>query len=185
MAKPLRMRVEGLSELEKSLSTLTKATGRNVLRRGLMKAAKPLVAGMKARARERTGALRDSITATKKKPRDADAGKVAFGQVMRSTGGDRSAARAALRAARRANPSDFAEVFVGPDQRPQGIMIEFGTAHHSPRPFARPAWDANKHRVLGQVKGAIEADLEKAIKRAERKARKQALRSFRPTSRRR
>lgn len=45
---------------------------------------------------------------------------------------------------------DEAALAIGPDGRvaAHGILQEFGTAHHGPQPFARPAWDSESPRAL-------------------------------------
>jgi hypothetical protein len=71
------------------------------------------------------------------------------------------------------------EVFVGPAgiegkkgivSNPSAHTQEFGTAHHGPQPFMRPAWDSD-HKALLQRLGEIMAkEIEKAITRQARKA---------------
>jgi len=53
-------------------------------------------------------------------------------------------------------------------------MQEFGTVHNGPHPFLRPAWDAEKDKVLAGLKDDLWAEIEKAAKRIARKAAKAA-----------
>lgn len=169
----VKVRIEGLRELDRALSELPKATARNVLVRTLRGASEPLVAAAKEKVPVRTGNLKDSIAFSTKKPKGHDAGARAFAEAM-SEGASRAEAGSALRAARAANPNAFAEGFVGPGRHPQAIFQEFGTSHHPPQPFMRPAWDATKHQVLNIIKSTLGENIHKAAQRLARKAARQA-----------
>jgi len=170
------VKIEGLRELERTLATLSKATGRNVLKRALKKGAEPLADDMRAAAPVLTGTLRRSIAASARKPHGHKSpGKQAFADAMRA-GADRKAAGAAAREANRANPVSFAEAFAGPGRDPAAIQQEFGNRRHGPQAFVRPAWDSGKDDALDRVVEAITTELGKAVARAERKARKAASR---------
>jgi len=166
------VRIEGLRELERNLKSITRATGRNALRRALRKGAGPFADEMQARAPRDKGDLAISVNASERKPHDhKSVSREAFADVMAS-GGDAKAARAAAREANRVNPPNFAEVFVGPGRNPQAVLQEFGTVNHPPQAFARPAWDGGKAKVLARVVAEIKIEFDKAVARAERKARK-------------
>ena len=145
------VRVDGLRELEKALSDLPKATGKNVLRRVLKKRAQPVADAMRATAPDdpATGGndLKSSIgVSTKLSPRQRG--------LHRKFGG-----KAAV------------EMFVGAGPVPHAHLQEFGTVNHSPQPFARPAWDSGKGPLLEGLKDDIWAEIATA---AARLAKKQA-----------
>lgn len=136
-------KIQGLREVERGLRELPKATRTNVLKRALMKAAAPIESAAVAGAPRLSGDLkRHTATGTKLSRRQ-----------------------------RRLFPkTSKVEVHVGADTRPQAHLQEYGTAHHRPQPFMRPAWDGNKMRALGSIKRDIEHEIEKSRARAARKA---------------
>lgn len=141
------VRVEGLRELERALAQLPKATGKNVLKRTLMKAGQPIEVAAEAQAPELRGHLKRSIsTSTKLTKRQKSQHR------KQST----------------------VEVFVGAGGLPQAHLQEFGTVDHPPQPFLRPAWDANKMRALESIKGDLWAEIKKAAERLARKAAKRS-----------
>lgn len=162
------VRVEGLRELEAALKDLSKATGKSVLRRVLLKRAEPVAAAARAMAPDDpdTGGydLRKSITVgTKLSRRQASLNRAATG------GGARMTAEGF-----RSDPKNSVEVFVGAGPVPHAHLQEFGTVNHGPQPFMRPAWDANKNGVLAGLKDDLWAEIEKAAKRLAKKAAKLA-----------
>ena len=52
---------------------------------------------------------------------------------------------------------------------PQAVMQEFGTEHHGPQPFLRPAWDGGKMRMLSGIKRDLWAEIKRAADRVARK----------------
>lgn len=180
------VKVEGLRELESALSQLEKrATRTAVARRALKKAGEPVAEAMRALAPEVDGDLRQSITVSTKLA--SDAGKQAFHQAMKA-GLGKAAAVSAMRGARRAAKSAAPPVmmFVGPSTKAfHAHFVEFGTAPHinggmfkgsqhpgsAPRPFARPAWDAQQGTALRLITEELRSEIMKAVKRqAARKA---------------
>lgn len=169
--------VSGLIELDKALGELPKATGRNVLRRTLNKAAQPIVDEAKRLVPVSTGALRDSITASTRVKNKT--GNAEYASAMRA-GLGKDAARSALLAARRANKGQgsFAETFVGP-ARGGGVIryahiVEFGSNDTAPQPYMRPAWDSTKDQVLGVIKGELANEIIKAARRVGRSKKQSA-----------
>lgn len=166
--------VQGLRELDRALSELPKATARNVLVRTLKKAAAPIVevAEAKLPSPGRTGAghlRRRGIIVTTRKPKGADSGKTAYAETL-SGGGTRAEASTALRAARAADPNAFAEVFIGPATNdPAAMMQEFGTVHHPPQPYMRPAIDSQAQTAIGIIQRELGAEIEKSAQRLARK----------------
>lgn len=99
MAGKVRVKVEGLKELDEALGELSKATARNTMRKALINAAEPMRAAAERNAPELTGKLKRSIILTSKI--DNRAGKSEYAAVMRG-GGTKSQAVQAIRDARRA-----------------------------------------------------------------------------------
>ncbi len=153
------VRVEGLRELDAALGELPKATAKNVLRRTLTEAAKPLISSAQQLAPDRGGKppndLANSITISSRLNKN---------QKKESRGSEKS----------------FVEMYVGPDvsvPMPHGIFQEFGTVQHGPQPFMRPAFDGTKHQVLEAIKDQLGSEILKAAKRLAKKNAKLAARS--------
>jgi HK97 gp10 family phage protein len=164
-------KIEGLRELEEALSELPKATGKNVLKRALTKAAEPIAETARSLAPVGvTGKLHVGIVASARFK--TTVGNAEYSAAM-SAGLGADVAGAALRAARHAAGSgnSFAEVAVGPTTKVfYGMFQEFGTAHHGPKPFLRPAWDSHKMDALNSIKDDLKEEIDKAVQRAARKA---------------
>jgi len=138
----VKVRVQGLRELDQALAGLKLSTARNVGRRSLRDALEPMAEAARQNvAQDRTGELRESIGITSGRPKG--------------------------KGYRRVNRI---EVHMGPGRQPQGIQEEFGNRKQTPRPFMRPAWDAEKEAALEAVKANLAAGIDVAAKRAARKA---------------
>lgn len=135
--------IEGLAELDEALKELPKATARNVLQRALKKAIEPVAVAARQYAPRRTGKLAQSIS---------------FGTRL-------SARQRSLH-----KPESDVELFAGASALPHAHLQEFGTRHHAPKPFLRPAWDANKMRALATITDDLADEIEKARQRLARKA---------------
>lgn len=146
-----KIRVEGLRELDRALRELPKATGKNVLKRVLMKAGQPIEHHAERLAPVRTGHLKQSIGTGTKLTR---------------------------RQRRQHKKESPVEVFVGAAE-PKAHMQEFGQAHHPPQPFLRPAWDANKMGALNSIKNDLGEEIEKARQRLAKKAARLAAKASR------
>lgn len=143
-----RTRVEGLRELEAALANLPKATGKNVLKRVLVKAAQPIESDAAAAAPEFAGLLRRDV----------------------KTGTRLTRRQAGL--ARRQGKSTV-EVHVGVSD-PAGLQNEFGNEHQQAQPFIRPSWDANKEGALRTIGDELGSEIERAAARLARKAARRA-----------
>lgn len=172
------VKFEGGKALDEALGELTKATGRNVLRKVLMRAGQPMADTASALAPDdpNTGApdLHTSITVSTKVKNTT--GNAEYREVLQNFGSKEEAV-GAMRDARRAAAGEgsFADVYVGPDVKQfHAHLQEFGTINHSPQPFMRPAFDQQKGRVLEIIASDLGAEIEKAAKRARRKAAKLA-----------
>lgn len=127
-------KIEGLKELDKALGELPEAAGKQVLRDVGKKALKPVEAAAKRNVTVRTGALKNSINiSTRLSPRQAG---------IKKQDPDKSTV----------------EIYAGGGKGgPHAHLLEFGTAHSAPKPFLRPAWDANSDRVLEIVRKELGA----------------------------
>ena len=68
------------------------------------------------------------------------------------------------------------EAHAGPGRHPQAHLQEFGTAHHAPQPFARPAWDGGKDALLEGITDDFWTEISKAAARQAKKAARLAAR---------
>jgi HK97 gp10 family phage protein len=162
------VKVEGLRAIKDALGELPKATAKNIMRRVLMKHAEPIATAARQLAPVDQGDLKRSIRVLGRKT-GGDAGKAAFAAAMRA-GASRAEAGRAARAVNR-SASNAVEVVIGPGRHPQGIMQEFGTDHHPPQAFMRPAWDRHRDELLPSIGKAMWDEIEAA---AARRARKRA-----------
>jgi HK97 gp10 family phage protein len=156
----ITVKFEGGRELENALQSLmddfdaSRASVRNVLRRGLVEAGQVTADAARNLAPDDPATpapdLHTSIdVGTRLTPRQ--------GKLNRSSKNtDRS----------------FAEAYIGVTKEVNAYahLVEFGTAHSAPRPFLRPAWEATKDAVFGRIKDAVTKQLNAAVKRAQRKA---------------
>jgi HK97 gp10 family phage protein len=145
----LTIKMDGLKDCEEALNELTNATARNVLRRALMQAGEPVRAAAESLAPVRTGKLKQGIVTTT--------------QLSRRQ--------------RKSNPKQSAvEVYVGAggDRASFAHLVEYGTSDTAPKPFLRPAIDANQSEVITSFVDILKAEVSKALARARRKAAKGA-----------
>lgn len=143
-------KVEGLKSLEANLRELKQGTGRGVMRRTLKKSARPLVDLIELYApddpRTANDDLVSGIVVTSKATRNAK-------RMIRASFKDSTAV----------------EMFVGPDKHVfYGIFQEFGTVHHAPQPFMRPAWEEDKMALMGRIKNQLGVEIEKTLARMAR-----------------
>lgn len=145
----ITMRLDGFSNFEKELAKLEKlATRRSVARRALKKAAQPMADLAANMAPSDDGDLKASIgVSTKLSSRQA-------GMHRRMFRDDRAAV----------------EMFVGAGPLPSAHTQEFGTVHHAPQPFMRPAFDQDHMNLLRRLGDEMAKEIEKAVTRAARRA---------------
>lgn len=146
MAK-VTFKIEGLSELQEALQELPKATGKNVLRRALIKAGTPMAEQARASARTLTKTLQRSFGVSE---------------------------RLASQQRKNHKKESQVEVFAGAGNLAQAIMEEFGTVHSAANPMLRPAWDAHKRSALDSIAKDLADEIEKARARLARKAEREA-----------
>jgi HK97 gp10 family phage protein len=142
----IRVKVEGLKEIQAALHELPKSTARNVMRRVLKDVAEPIADQARQLAPVLSGDLKQSIGVSTKLSRRAkkDTGKLSANAV---------------------------QVYIGPFAAPRAIIQEFGSFKEPPQPYMRPAWDANQGEILGKIGEMMWNEIAAA---AARKARKEA-----------
>src|SRR5262245_14718215 len=136
------VKVEGLKELNDALGELPKATGTNVQKRALLNASEPIFQTARRLAPVLSGALQRSIHPSTKLSRRQ---------------------KTLLR------KQSKVEVYVGAAALPHAHLQEFGTVHHAPHPFLRPAWMENREKALELIKKELADEIEKARARIARK----------------
>ena len=148
------VRIDGLRDLERALAELPKATGKNVLRRTIRKAAEPMLLRAASLAPTFRLDLVESMGISSK------LGKRQGKMHKRMFRDDRAAV----------------ELFLGTGVLPQAHLQEFGTERHGPQSFMRPAWDAEKKPTLDRIVATLADEIAKAAQRLARKAARLAAR---------
>jgi|SRR5690625_2273093 len=147
----MKMRIEGLKQVDEALKELPRATAKNVVRRVLRKRAEPMAFLAANLAPVDDADLANSMEVNTRLARRQRGGKV---------------------------PADRVEVFVGSSSSLAHLQ-EFGTRHHAAQPFMRPAFEQLKYRVLDGIQKDLMNEIEKSKARQARKAariaRRQAL----------
>jgi HK97 gp10 family phage protein len=154
MSRPVVISTSGFRDLDRALAELPKATGKNVLKRTLMKAAEPIADKARELVPVDRGDLKASISVSARIKNKV--GNAEFSAAMRA-GLGKAAAVQAMRDARREASGSFAEMFVGPAV-PKGFyghLVEFGTNRAAAQPYMRPAWDATQGVSLDIVKAEL------------------------------
>lgn len=168
-----RVALEGFKELNDDLGEFSKSTSGNILKRAVSAAGAMIAEEAAARApvdKSSTGPhLKDQIKVSKAKI--ISPGKAAFAKAMQETGDRAIAAQAARQANRESGGTGrHAVCQVGPTRAAfYGQFQEFGTAHHKPQPFMRPAWDANDERALEVMRETLGTEIEKTRTRIRKK----------------
>lgn len=144
MANKRVLKLEGFRELDAALGELPKATGKNVMRRGMLKALEPMEHIAEARAPYKTGRLQKGIE--------------------KGTRLSRAQAREAR------ETKSYVEVYMGPRPGVVPIVAEFGSYKDSPQPYMRPAWDEDHAALLERMKAFTWGEIRTAAQRLARKA---------------
>lgn len=131
-----KVTVWGLEDLERALKQLPRATQRNVLKKVLLRAGKPIADAARANAPVgETGRLRDTITVSTNLANPIGAQE--FRRALRNNLGQSGAVKA-MRSARRSAASlglsNFAEAYVGPGPLKYAHLVEWGAAAHEIKP---------------------------------------------------
>jgi len=145
MARATKTSVEGLRETQKALAELPLSTRRNLARRVLMKAGKPIIDNFQQRAPRFEGHLADSgAVSTKLSKRQA-------------------------RTAKKLSGASDVVVYAGPGPDPAAIAQEFGNINHPAQPALTPAWEGEKRKSLKIIVKELKVEIKKAADRAARK----------------
>jgi len=144
----ITVRTRGFKALDRELAKLPGSTGKAAMTRALLEAAEPLARSFRSGAPKATSTLSESIDAGRKlSQRQAAVDR----QILGSS-------------------RTMAKAYVGAGVLPQAHMQEFGTQHHGPQPFARPAWELGKFALLERIKVEAWLQIRKSLARAERRA---------------
>ena len=148
-------KLEGFKELDAALSQITaESTARGVMRRSLKEAAEPMadLAQSKAPDDPTTGGydLKTSVTYSTRLSRSERRNHA------RETRGDRA----------------FVEGFVGAGPLAHPHWQEFGTVHHAPQPFLRPAFDQDAQNFISRLGRSLAVQIERTARRIAAKARR-------------
>lgn len=144
----VRVEVQGLSDLVSAFEELPKATGKNVIKRILMRRAEPIADDARALVPVDWGDLRESITvSTKLNPSQRRLAK---------------------------DTKSYTEVYVGPGPQRKIMVVEFGTKRMAARSFMRPAWDKNKGLLLANLAKDLWDEIKKAADKVAKKRLKAA-----------
>lgn len=141
----VRVKVEGLRELDKALSQFTPTKRRTIGRKALDEAGEITAKVARALAPRDQGHLQESIDVS--------------GSL------NRSAKKAHRKQAEQ-------ERYIGPSGLPQAITQEFGTFKEPPQPFLRPAWAETQEAVLKRISDELWVGIEKAAVAAAKRAAK-------------
>lgn len=159
--------VKGLKELEQTLMALPQAVGQNTARAAMRQAAKPMAERARDLAPERSGQLKKSIRiGTKLNGRQV--------KLLKELSPEQRSA---------------VELYLGPsyakgDKGRHGHLVEFGTRPRknggkfkgtmhpgtAPRPFLRPAFDAEGEATINRVGPILFKAIQRAMKREAKKA---------------
>lgn len=127
------IKVEGLRELDRQLSSLSASVGSKVLRGALMDSATPLVKEMKERVPVANGNLKRTIgkrsSVNRRGERNQATAVVSVGAVRKGSW--------------------------------KAHFVEFGTSRNRAQPFIRPALDATQDKVLSRFKERLKKRIEK------------------------
>lgn len=128
-------KITGFTELRATLAQLPRAVETGVVRRVLKRRAEPIADMARTLAPVDTGELKASIAVTTKLSR---------------------------RHRRQRKKSDT-NVHIA--AAPLAHLQEYGTRHHAPQPFMRPAWDAHKGNLVGDISVDMWAEIKKTVER--------------------
>jgi HK97 gp10 family phage protein len=193
-----RVPVFGLKELDRNLSLLSRAAAKGVLKRVLLKAARPMVETARDLAPKDKGDLAASIDASTKFKNDG--GSAAFAKAMKDGLGRDMAVQAKRDALRANGGGSFAVIAVGPSvKHPEAHFPEYGTAPHDivtkkpggrlafvdegqsfrpsivhhpgslPTPYMRPAFEQKAPAAMSIIKAELGAEISKTVARLERR----------------
>lgn len=145
----MKIKVEGLAELDQSIAELKKATGKSAVRKALRESLEPLRSKMATLAPRDTGMTEDNIVIAARK----------------KSGRSKKA---------KAEGRNNVTLYVGPATKVtvRAQMQEFGTYKDPAQPFVRPAWDTEGPGIPALFADNLRPILAKAVKRTRARAAK-------------
>ncbi|MDG3040440.1 HK97-gp10 family putative phage morphogenesis protein [Roseicyclus marinus] len=145
-------RVEGFREMEAALDELASlSTRRSVARRALIKAAQPMAELMRSLAPDDPNTANEDLV-----------GSIAVSPTL-------SDRQRGLHRRMFPNHRTSVEVFVGAGPVPQAHLQEFGTQHHAPQPFGRPAFDMDARNLIDRLGREMWSEIQRSVARARRR----------------
>lgn len=162
----VKVKLDGLRELDTGLAHFKKSTQAGILSRVLKNAAKPVADKARELVPKDTHELENSIAVAVVK---SNAGKAAYHEAM-VAGATKTEAAAAARAANRtaAGAGAKANVIVGTPLF-RAHLTEFGTVKAPAQPFLRPAFNAKSGEVLSVIKAELGREIAATAKRIAKK----------------
>lgn len=139
----VNFKLEGMETLQEQLLALGAETGVKALADAARIAFMPVLAAAKSMVPVETGALRDALRLTLKKPKGGDLVIVVGLRIAATKGIGKEA-----------------------DPARRWHFIEFGTAHRAAHPYLRPALEQNAEAVLEELKTQIARSIQRALDRA-------------------
>lgn len=149
------MKLRGAKELEAALLELPTRIGKGALRRSMLKMLQLVADDAAARVSVKSGRLKAKIAVKAQLSRRQRRGRAKGKGVIEAFVGATPARHAHL-----------VELGTGPRRQRNGKSVGAMPA----RPFMRPAWEANKNRLLDEMGAAMWAEIEKAAKRLAKKS---------------
>lgn len=156
----MKLELEGFEELDNALSELSQSQGKAVVRRSLNALGQPIA---------------DDAAEMAPIDMDRDYGEHLYETISVSTRLDPKAKKTQ----RRIDGVDRGAVMmhVGPGPKAfHAFLQEYGTAHHAPQPFMRPAWDKHRDTLIPRLKELLWENIERRLrlnaKKADRSAKK-------------
>lgn len=146
--------VTGFKEVDELLKRLPKELNHKVVGSAIFQSTKPLVSSAKARVKNKTGNLKESIGAVRQSiKRATEIGEVRVGPRI---GGRYKGYHGHL------------VEYGAKDRPPGGWYARFANAHNTtskPHPFLKPAFEATKGEVMGQINNNIAISLRNSMRR--------------------
>ena len=131
----VKIKLQGMREIEKKLGQLKSATAKNKARKILKEAGEPVARMARALAPIDLGELRESIDVSP------------------------HLNRSQRKKNRKGSFADV-EMHIGPSGVPQAILQEFGTYKEPAQPFMMPAWKANDMKTLDLIGAKLWASVQ-------------------------
>lgn len=158
MTWTIKGKIDGLSDVMKSLEGLKASVGRRILRKAITDATRPILKDAKSKCPRETGLLRKSLGRKTKVYRKSG---VVVGIVGPRTGFKQMVTIKDRRTGKTVevlrNPTKYAH------------LVEYGTLKAAAKPFLRPAWTGNKSRAAELIATRVREEIAKEAAKAKGK----------------